>query len=326
LRILTLTNEQVVELAEMRACVDELKNAFVLLAQGEVESPVRTRFKMSDVRNILLMPSLIRDKSNTVSLKLVSVYPDLGGDLPSTRAVVMLTDGADGSVKCLMGGTALTGVRTGAVSGLSCRYLARKDSRSLAMIGAGGQGFYQISGVASQLDIQRVSIFDLDRGRQKRLAERCEKELRLEATMSDTVQGATEGADVVVTATTSKSPVLESGHVRPGTHVVAIGAYTPESRELSTGLIARSSVYVDSMEAAMEEAGDLLIPIKEGAITRESVKGDLASLAAGKIAGRRDDSEVTVFKAVGLAFEDNAVGWMVYRRAMNLGTGGWIEL
>jgi ornithine cyclodeaminase len=326
LRILTLTNEQVIELAEMRASVDELKTAFILLARGEVESPVRTRFKMSDVRNILLMPSLIRDKSNTVSLKLVSVYPDLGGDLPSTRAVVMLTDGADGSVKCLMGGTALTGVRTGAVSGLSCRYLARKDSRNLAMIGAGGQGFYQISGVASQLDIQRVSIFDLDRARQKRLAERCEKELHLEATMSDTVQGATEGADVVVAATTSKRPVLEAEHVRPGTHVVAIGAYTPESRELSTGLIARSSVYVDSMEAAMEEAGDLLIPIKEGAITKESVKGDLASLAAGKIAGRRDDSEVTVFKAVGLAFEDNAVGWMVYRRAMSLGTGGWVEL
>jgi len=326
LRILTLTDQQVLDLAEMRACVDEIKEAFLLSSQGQVESPVRTRFRMSDVRNILLMPSLIRDKMNTLSVKMVSVYPDLGGDLPSTRAVLLLTDGADGSVKCLMGGTALTGVRTGAVSGLSCRYLARKDSRNLGIIGAGGQGFYQIRGVASQLDIQRVSIFDLDRARQKRLAERCVSELGLEATVSDSVQGAAAGADVVITATTSKKPVLEAEHVRQGTHVVAIGAYTPESRELGSGLISRASVYVDSMEAAMEEAGDLLIPIREGVLKRESIKGDLASLAAGKLAGRTDDSEVTVFKAVGLAFEDNAVGWMVYRRALSSGTGGWVEL
>jgi ornithine cyclodeaminase/alanine dehydrogenase-like protein (mu-crystallin family) len=272
------------------------------------------------------MPSLIRGGKNTLGLKMVSVYPDLGGDVPSTRAVVLLTDGADGSVKCLMGGTALTGVRTGAVSGLSCRYLARRESRSLAMIGAGGQGFYQIRGAASQLDIQRVSIFDLDRARQKRLAERCEKELRLEATVADSVEGATAGADVVITATTSKKPVLEGEQVRPGTHVVAIGAYTPESRELGSGLISKATVYVDSMEAAMEEAGDLLIPMKEGAITKESVRGDLAGLASGKLGGRASDSEVTVFKAVGLAFEDNAVGWMVYRRALSSGVGGWVEL
>ncbi len=97
MRILTLTNEQVLALADMRASVDELRGAFALLAQGEVESPVRTRFRMTDVRNILLMPSLIRDKANMVSLKLVSVYPDLGPDVPSTRAVVLLVDGKDGS-------------------------------------------------------------------------------------------------------------------------------------------------------------------------------------------------------------------------------------
>ena len=109
--------------------------------------------------------------------------------MPSTRAVVLLVDGKDGELKCIMGGTSLTGLRTGAVSGLSCRYLARKDSESLAMIGAGGQGFYQISGVASQLGIRRVSVFDVDRGRQKRLIERCENELHLEAEASETVKG-----------------------------------------------------------------------------------------------------------------------------------------
>jgi ornithine cyclodeaminase/alanine dehydrogenase-like protein (mu-crystallin family) len=326
LRILTLTNEQVIALADMRGCVDDLKKAFLLMGEGYVESPVRTRFKMSDVRNILLMPSLIREKKDTMSLKMVTVYPDLGKDIPSIQAVVMLVDGKNGEVKCMMGGSSLTGVRTGAVSGLSCRYLARKDSRKMAMIGAGGQGFYQISGVASQLGLTDVAVFDLDKGRQKKLIERCEKELHLRATASDTVAEAASQADVIVTATTSKKPVLEAGHVRDGTHVVAIGAYTPDARELDSDLVSKSSLYVDSVEAAMEEAGDVLIPIKEGRMTRDKIRGELADLASGKVEGRTSDSEVTIFKAVGLAFEDNAVGWSVYERAMASGVGGWVEL
>ncbi len=114
--------------------------------------------------------------------------------------------------------------------------------------------------------------------------------------------------------------------MRPGTHVIAIGAYTPESRELGTALVSRASLYVDSVEAAMEEAGDVLIPIREGAITQASIRGDLAGLASGKVTGRSSDSETTILKAVGLAFEDNAVGWMVYSRAVQSGTGGWIQL
>jgi ornithine cyclodeaminase/alanine dehydrogenase-like protein (mu-crystallin family) len=326
LRILTITDEQVLSLADMRGAVDEVEKAFLLVPGGNIESPIRTRFRMTDVRNVLLMPSLIREKRDTLSLKLVSVYPDLGGSFPSTRAVVLLIDGKDGELKCMMGGTSLTGLRTGAVSGLSCRYLARKGSESLAMIGAGGQGFYQISGVASQLGIKTVAVFDVDRVRQKRLIERCEKELHLEATASDTVRDATSGADVVVTATTAKTPFLDADDVRPGTHVIAIGAYTPESRELGTDLVSKASLYVDSVEAAMEEAGDVLIPIKEGAITESSLRGDLAGLVSGTVKGRSSESEITIFKAVGLAFEDNAVGWMVYSRAVQSGTGAWIQL
>lgn len=326
MRILTLTNEQVLSLTDMPSAVDELQKAFLLLQDGHVESPLRTRIRITDLRNILLMPSLIRERRNWVSLKLVSVYPDLGGGVPSTRAVALLVDGRDGDVKCIMGGTSLTGLRTGAVSGLSCRYLARSNSERLAVIGAGGQGFYQISGVASQLGIRRASIFDIDRGRQKRLMERSRNELGLEAMASDAVRDAASGADVVVTATTSKTPVLDAEDVGPGTHVIAIGAYTPESRELGTRLVAKSSLFVDSVEAAMEEAGDVLIPIAEGAITRASIRGDLAGLASGTTTGRTSETEITVFKAVGLAFEDNSVGWLVYSRAMESGIGGWTEI
>lgn len=324
MRILTLTNEQVASLAKMGDSVDELKKAFLVKSEGHVEAPPRARFQMSDVRNILWMPSLVRGR-DTMSLKLVTFYPDLGPGAISTRAIVILVDGKNGDVKCIMGGTGLTGIRTGAVSGLSCRYLARKDSRKMAMLGAGGQGFYQISGVASQLGIEEVKIFDIDKGRQKTLIERCEKELHLRASASDAVRDAVSDADVVVTATTARTPILDGADVKPGTHVVAIGAYTPETRELGSDLIARASVYVDEREAAMDEAGDVIIPIKEGRIARDEIKGELADLVSGKVPGRTSDSQVTVFKAVGLAFEDNAVGWMIYDRAVAAGVGAWTE-
>jgi len=325
LRVLTLTNEQVLALANMKECAQEMNSAFITASHGKVDSPIRTRFMMSDVRNILLMPSLLRDR-DTVSLKMVSVYADLGGKAPSTQAVVMLADGRDGEMKCIMGGTGLTGLRTGAVSGLSCRYLAREDSRDMAMIGAGGQGFYQISGVASQRGIRRVSIFDVERSRAITLKERCEKELGLGASTSESVREATDGADIIVTATTSKTPILDASQVKPGTHVVAIGAYTPDTRELTSELVSRASIYVDSMDAAMEEAGDLLIPIREGAITAQSVRGDMAGLVSGSVKGRSRGDEITLFKAVGLAFEDNAIARMVYSRALTTKVGAWIDL
>ncbi len=325
MKILTLTNEQVIALADMKGSVEELKKAFLAEAEGRVESPVRTRFRMTDARNVLLMPSLVRG-SDTVSLKLVSVYPDLGPGVVSTRALVLLVDGKNGDVKCMMGGTSLTGIRTGAVSGLSCRYLARKDSRTLAMLGAGGQGFYQVGGVASQLGLGEVRVFDPDRARQKALVERCRNELKLEARSVETVKEAAAGADVVVTATTSKTPLLDASHVAAGTHVIAIGAYTPDARELGSDLVSKASGFVDSFAAVMEEAGDILIPIREGRMARSSVKGEMSGLVSGKVRGRLNDSEVTLFKAVGLAFEDNAVGWMVYDRAMKSGAGGWTEV
>ncbi len=310
----------------MRDCVDEMKKAFVMFGEGKIESPLRTRFAMTDVRNVLMMPSLIRGDLNTLSFKIVSVYPDVGQGKSSLSASVLLLDGSDGSIKALMGGTALTAIRTGAVTGLSCRYLARTDAEVLAIIGAGGQGYYQISGVVSQIKIGKIKVFDLEPERSRRLADRCKRELGIAADVSSTVKEAVIGADVVVTATTSRTPVLRGGEVNQGTHVAAIGAYTPDTRELDSHLVSKASIYVDSMEAAMAEAGDILIPMKEGVITKEKIRGDLTGLITGTLTGRTDQREITLFKAVGLAFEDNAVGWLLYRKAVSAGIGQWVDV
>ncbi len=202
----------------------------------------------------------------------------------------------------------------------------RTDAKVLAIIGAGGQGFHQISGVVSQAKIGKINVFDLDLERSRSLADRCKRELGIAADLSRTVKEAITGADVVVTATTSRTPVLRGGEVDQGTHVAAIGAYTPDSRELDSHLVSKASIYVDSMEAAMVEAGDILIPMREGVITKENVRGDLAGLVTGTVRGRTDQREITLFKAVGLAFEDNVVGWLLYKKALSAGIGQWVEV
>jgi ornithine cyclodeaminase/alanine dehydrogenase-like protein (mu-crystallin family) len=131
---------------------------------------------------------------------------------------------------------------------------------------------------------------------------------------------------VLVTATTSSTPVFEGKDVADGTHVIAIGSYRPEARELDSSLVARASVFVDSREAALEEAGDLLIPMVEGLLSKDSIRGELSELVLGTKKGRASEEEVTIFKSVGLAFEDNAAGWLAYRRAVRRGIGKWSEL
>lgn len=326
MRILTLSGEQIRSLYDMKECVERMSVAFALLGDGKVESPLRTRIPMSNVRNVLFMPSLIRGDLNTLSLKIVSVYPDIGAGRPSLNALVVLIDGNDGTTKAIMDGATLTSIRTGAVSGLSCRYLARRDSETLGIIGAGGQAFQQVKAVATALDIKRVKMFSLEPERTQALAEKCKAELGLSSTICESADEVAKDTDVLVTATTSKNPVFDGRLVRQGTHVISMGAYTPDTREVDSYFVSKASIYVDSTDAAWQEAGDLLIPSQEGVIGRNSIVGDMAGLVLGKVKGRSDTSQITWFKSVGLALEDNAIGWLIYRKAESRGIGSWVEI
>ncbi len=325
-KILALDAEKVSAACPMEECIEEMARSFALLAEGRFDSPPRTRLSAPS-GDILVMPSLARRKKAEGSVKVVSIFPANRGRTPSVTATVILLDGETGETKALLDGRTLTAIRTGAVSGLSCRYLARKDSKTLGIIGAGGQAFQQLSGVVNALpSVEKVRVFSRQAARSKALARECTKRLKVEARAEGEVASCVRESDVLVTATTSKTPVFDGKGVRDGTHVIAIGSYTPGARELDSSLVSRASIFVDSRDAALEEAGDLLIPMKEGLISKGSIKGELSELVLGRKTGRTTDSEVTIFKSVGLAFEDNAAGWLAYRRAMRQGLGTWSRL
>ncbi|MDG7021061.1 MAG: ornithine cyclodeaminase family protein [Nitrososphaerota archaeon] len=326
MRILTLDAEAVSSACPMDACIEEMSRAFSLQARGRFRSPLRTRLE-APRGDVLVMPSIARRDGEEGSVKVVSIFPKNRGRTPSVTAVVLLLDGETGEARALLEGTTLTAIRTGAVSGLSCRYLARRDSKTLGIVGAGGQAFQQVRGVATAIPgIGKVKAYSRRAARSKALARECARSLGLEARAVDSASACVRGSDVVVAATSSATPVFDGADVGDGTHVIAIGSYRPDARELDSSLVSRASVYVDSREAAMEEAGDILIPMVEGVVPRDVIKGDMCELVTGRSKGRRSASEVTVFKSVGLALEDNAAGWLAYRTALRRKAGEWSEV
>jgi len=325
LEILALDSEEVAAACQMRDCIEAMWDVFALQGKGRVDSPLRTRLA-TPLGDVLVMPSSAKRAKNEASVKVVSVYPENKG-VPSTNAVTILVDGETGEPKAILSGGALTAIRTGAVSGLSCRYLARKESGALGLVGSGGMAFQQVNGVVTALpSIETVKIFSFEPERSTSLAKEIKKALGVDARAVRRVEDCVAGSDVIVTATTSKVPVFDGSLVEDGAHVIAMGSYRPESRELDTGLMARSSIFVDSKRDVLEEAGDLLIPIKEGKLSKGSIRAELSELVLGKKRGRTSESEVTVFKEVGLASEDNAAGWLAYGKALESGIGKFVKL
>jgi ornithine cyclodeaminase/alanine dehydrogenase-like protein (mu-crystallin family) len=325
MRILALDADEVMAACPMADCIKEMADVFALLGQGKVDAPLRSRLSVPS-GDILVMPSMAKRAKAEASVKVVGIFPKNKG-VPSINAVTILVDGETGEPRGMLSGGVLTAIRTGAVSGLSCRYLARKDSKTMGIVGAGGMAYQQVNGVVSELpSIRNVRIFSMDPAGSKALAERCADSLKVETSVVEEVDECVRGSDVLVTATTSRTPVFRGSVVEEGTHVIAMGSYRPEAREVDSDLVSRASIFVDSREAVLEEAGDLLIPISERRLSESAIRAELSELVSGKKRGRASGSEVTFFKCVGLAFEDNAAGWLAYRRALELGIGKWSEL
>jgi ornithine cyclodeaminase len=314
----------------MSEAIELMKVAFAELSAGRAVSPLRTVITLPDVEgDALFMPAYV-PAAGALGLKSVNVFrrnSDRG--LPVIHAVVSLVDPETGQPLAIMDGTYLTALRTGAVSGAAVDLLARPESRVLAAIGAGAQGVTQIAAVCAVRPIEKVIAVDVNEAALERLRQVLRRDWpgiveRLETTAD--ASEAVRQADVICTATTSKRPVFSDADVRPGTHISAVGAYTPEMQELPAETVARATVVVDAVEAALAEAGDLIIPLNEGRVGREHFARELGMVANGDAPGRTSAEEITLFKSVGNAVQDVVVAKRAFDRARELGVGTEIEL
>jgi ornithine cyclodeaminase len=328
--MLVLTRRDVRELVPMRDAIELMKTAFSELSAGRTVSPLRTVIPLPDREaDSLYMPAYV-PAMDALGLKSVNVFrrnPERG--LPVIHAIVSLVDPETGQPLAIMDGTYLTALRTGAVSGAAADLLARPESRVLAAIGAGAQGVTQIAAVCAVRPIERVIAVDVSEQALDRLRETMRREWpeiagRVETTTD--AAAAVREADVICTATTSRSPVFSDTDVRPGTHISAVGAYTPEMQELPAETVARATVVVDAVDAALAEAGDLIIPLAKGEVTRDHLSRELGMVASGSAPGRTSAEEVTLFKSVGNAVQDVVVARRAVDRARERGVGTEIDL
>ena len=258
-------------------------------------------------------------------LKTLTGYPGrrLAGE---TYFAVLLFSCDNGALRSIIAGDRLTGIRTGAATGVAARHFSRADSRVLGIIGAGVQARYQVAALKEVRPLTQVRIFDLDAAKTKVFAREIERDLEIEARAVGHAREAVVGCDLVVTITSSKTPVLDGDWLDDGVHVVGAGSNTPAKCELDGTVFRRSKVIVDFKDQALKEAGDLQAAIRTGAITEEAIHGELGELLTGKKPGRESEREITLFKSVGMAVEDIATASFAYQQALASGLGTYIDL
>ncbi len=313
----------------MPLAMEAVEDGFRRLAEGRVAMPQRAVTPVVPYHGThLSMPVFVDGDPAALAVKVVTVFSDnlRQFSLPTIHATLLLHNPRTGRLEAILDGEYLTAIRTGAVSGVATRVLARPDSRTMTLFGVGAQAGPQLEAVCLVRPIERVWVVSGGDPREASFCARMSEKLRIPVRPAPKVQQAVEEADVITTATNAKEPVFEGTWLQPGTHINAIGAYTPTMRELDSETLRRSRLFVDLRRAAETEAGDLLIAIAEGSLTLAAIAGELGELLLGKVAGRTDPREITTFKSVGLALQDAVTAARVVALAREKGLGQEIQL
>jgi ornithine cyclodeaminase len=327
MKLLILNETEVAELLPMSECIFVMEEAFISLARGEAHQPLRTIFRPPEVKGVMAMMPTFRERPSPLfGLKAICVFPGnaaIGKD--AHQGGVMLFDGACGELLAVVNASAITAIRTAAVSGLATRLLAQEDAGDLAIIGAGVQARPHLIAMNCVRRLRRVRIASRNFENARRLANEMQPQFSTLLEPLETVEAAVLGADIIVTATTSKEPVLQREWISPGAHINAIGTFSPRAREVDTATMVAARLFVDRRESALNEAGDYLIPASEGVIGPEHIRADLGEVLTGIHPGRTSPEEITIFKSLGLAIEDLAAAAHVYQKAKETNAGSWVE-
>jgi len=316
-----LREADVAQAISMRDGVRLVEEAIRQHAEGKTTLLPRLSLDLPGNGGAFRVMSASMPQMGAFGLKTLTGYP--GKRLPGeTYFAILLFSSENGALRSVMAAGHLTGVRTGAASGVAAKYLCREDARVLGVFGAGVQAKQQISALIAVRPITLVKFFDLDRAKADALAARTEEEFGIRTSVVKDAREAVSGSDLVVTATTARQPVFQGEWLEPGTHVSAVGANTPAKREVDAAAFQRSKIVVDFKDQALEEAGDLREVLRNGSITLDSVYAELGEIVTGKKKGRTSDAEITLFKSVGIAIEDIATAVYVLEQAelRDLGT------
>jgi len=319
-----LARSDLQRLLPVSGVIDRLRAAFEAHAAGRLTLPARQHL---EALGGIVLTMACAGLEGRLGIKTVSVFrenPSRG--LPRVLATYALHDGETGALLALMDGGYLTAVRTAATSALAATFLARPEASRVGVFGTGVQARFHLEALRARFPLVEALAVGRTPDRAAAFARAVERELGLPVRAAAAAEDLLAAADIVVTATTAGAPVVAGRLLRPGQCVLAVGAFTPGTRELDTEAIRRARVFVDTWDGALTEAGDVLLPLEEGTIEKRHLLGELGDLVAGRVPGRQGDAEITVFKSVGSALEDLAAANLAYDGAVAAGLGQAIDL
>ncbi len=324
---LLLREADVRQLLTMEDTIRLMEGALRAFSTGGVVQPVRTTVPVQPHGGfVALMPAYVTAQE-ALGAKAVTFFPrNADRGLPTHLAVILLWGSASGELLAMIDGRLITEMRTAATSAAATKALALPAAAVLAILGAGVQARSHLEALRLVRPFDRVRVWSRTAARARTFADEATRQHRIPVEVAATPEEAVQGAQIIVTATSSQTTVLEGRWVAPGAHINAVGAPRPDWREMDSALVARAGLFVDSRAGALVESGDVLLAMREGAITEAHIRGEIGEVLAGTVHGRRTAEEITLFKSLGMAVEDVATARWVYERATERGIGKHITL
>jgi len=318
---LLLNRADLEKILDVTSVIEAVERGFADFSAGRAIMPVRTAIRVQDPPGVMLVMPCAMTESGVLGTKIVSVFPqNPSRGLPTIPALYVLLDYATGMPVAVMDAGLITGLRTAAASAVATKYLAREDAKTLSIFGTGVQGLYHALAIPAVRKIERILVRGSSPEKSQAFADRLKGSVDAEIVAAGSVEEAA-GADIVVTGTTQTAPLFSGRLLAAGAHVNNVGSHSMTAREMDTESVVRSRVVVDSYDACWAESGDVMIPIEEGAITRDHVKAELGEVVLGKKPARSSAMEITLFKSNGLAFQDAVTAALALERARAAGVG-----
>lgn len=310
-----LKKEEIATLLPMHECITVLAGMFRDLANGKILQPLRSLMWLPDHSGLLGMMPGYAEGPNIIGIKLITIFHGNGpAGYPSHQGVVILFEATHGQPLLLLDAAEITAIRTAAASAVATGQLARQDAETLAIIGTGEQAERHLEAIPLVRDIRRIFLWGRNPAHaavlQKKWATRCPCPIHIAAT----AQEAAEAADIICTVTASAQPVIRGSWINAGAHLNIVGSCTPNTREVDTATILRSCLFTDRRESLFNEAGDFLIPKKEGQLDETFLKAEIGEVLTGAAKGRTRPDEITLFKSLGIAAEDLYAAWHIWQQ------------
>ena len=325
--MLVLSEQQVQSLIDIDELIVALEQAHVQYSTGKAVMPVRLVVPLPQIQGrITSMPGfLIQDKA--LGMKVVTYFQDNPkSNLPAILATIMLFSAESGKMVAAMDGGYITAIRTACASAMATKALANAQTEVLGILGAGVQARAHIQALTHVRKFAKIKLYSPSGTSATAVKKELESQIQVTIEVAKGAEATVRDADLLVTVTTAKEPILKSDWLKSGAHINAVGSHRPDLREIDGSTLARAKIIVDARDAIMAECGDILLALKEKSIAENAIHAEIGEVLAGTKAGRQSVDEITLYKSVGIAIQDVAAAHLVYRKALERRIGTEVEI